>query len=129
MCRLVDLPGYGYAKVPRVVKERWEENVDEYLRTRRSLKGLVLVMDVRHPLKEKDREMIEWATTCEVPTHVFLTKADKLKSGEARRTLKEVKEALQQYGDHVTIQLFSSMDRIGLDEAKAVLNEWFCAGD
>lgn len=127
-CRLVDLPGYGYAKVPRVVKERWQGNVDEYLRSRRSLKGLVLVMDVRHPLKDMDCEMIDWATKCNVLTHVFLTKADKLKAGEARRTLKTVQEELKRYGDHVTIQLFSSMDRTGLDEARAVLNEWFCNG-
>ncbi|OGO96555.1 MAG: YihA family ribosome biogenesis GTP-binding protein [Coxiella sp. RIFCSPHIGHO2_12_FULL_44_14] len=126
-CRLVDLPGYGYAKVPRMVKERWGQLVDDYLRDRRSLKGLVVVMDIRHPLKEMDREVIDWTVKCKVPTHILLTKADKLTSSVARKTFKEVQEALTHYRERVSIQLFSSMDRTGLDEIKAVLDEWFCS--
>jgi len=125
-CRLVDLPGYGYAKVPFVVQERWEKAVDEYLRTRDSLKGLMLIMDIRHPLKDMDCDMIKWAVKCKVPTHILLTKADKLKPQAARKSLKEVQEALKRHGRHVTIQLFSAMDRTGLDDAKAVLDTWFC---
>ena len=124
--RLVDLPGYGYAKVPRTVAARWGETVDEYLRTRQSLKGLVLIMDIRHPLKDMDNDMLKWVVKCKVPTHILLTKADKLKPQAARKSLKEVEDALKRYGKRVTIQLFSSMDRTGLDEAKAHLDTWFC---
>lgn len=125
-CRLVDLPGYGYAKVPRVIKERWEQTLDGYLRSRRSLKGLVIVMDIRHPLKEMDMDVIKWSVKCKIPLHILLTKSDKLKSSAARKTLKEVQEALETCKGKVSIQLFSSLDRTGLDEAKAVLDEWFC---
>lgn len=124
--RLVDLPGYGYAKVPRTVKERWEQMVDGYLKKRRCLKGLVVVMDIRHPLKEMDEDIIVWAVKCELPIHILLTKVDKINAPAARKTLKEVQEALSLYGDKITLQLFSSLNRTGLDEGKAVLNEWFC---
>lgn len=127
-CRLVDLPGYGYAKVPRVVKERWEQTLDGYLRNRHSLKGLVIVMDIRHPLKEMDLAVITWAMKCKIPSHILLTKADKLKPHAARKTLKEVQEALSRYQNRVTVQCFSSLDRTGLEDAKATLNEWFCQG-
>ena len=124
--RLVDLPGYGYAKVPRMIQQRWEQNTNHYLETRQCLKGLVLVMDIRHPLKETDRQIIAWTASCGVPLHIPLTKADKLNSSAARKTLKEVKEALNSYGeDVITIQLFSSLARTGLDEAKRCLDEWF----
>lgn len=125
-CRLVDLPGYGYAKVPLMVKERWEQLIDKYLRNRKSLKGLVVIMDVRHPLKEMDRSVIDWAMKCKIPIHILLTKTDKLKPAAARKTLKEVQEGLKRYGKRITIQLFSSMDRTGLDDIKTVLNQWYC---
>jgi GTP-binding protein len=124
--RLVDLPGYGYAKVPLKVKERWMENVDNYLRDRECLRGLVVVMDIRHPLKETDEKMIDWATECSLPTHILLTKSDKLKPSAARKVLREVQEALSAYGELITVQLFSSIERTGVDEARDVLNQWFC---
>lgn len=125
--RLVDLPGYGYAKVPLSVKERWMANVDEFLRTRDCLKGLVVVMDIRHPLKELDQQVIAWAVDCHLPTHVLLTKADKLKPAEQRKALREVNEKLQDiYGNTaLTTQLFSSIETLGVDEAKIVLDRWF----
>lgn len=123
--RLVDLPGYGYAKAPRTVQERWENTVDKYLQKRRCLKGLIIIMDIRHPLKEMDQAMIEWAVKCEVPTHILLTKVDKLTQSAAKKTLKEVEDALSQYGNKISLQLFSSLDRTGLDEVKIVLNNWF----
>ena len=123
--RLVDLPGYGYAKVPRMVQERWEELVDSYLKERCSLKGLVVVMDVRHPLKEMDADVIKWAFDYDVPLHILLTKSDKLSQSAAKKTLNEVEAKLTPYGNHTTLQLFSSHDRTGLDAAKAVLNEWY----
>lgn len=125
-CRLVDLPGYGYAKVPLMVKERWELLIDEYLRKRKSLKGLVVIMDIRHPLKEMDRAVIDWAMKCKIPIHILLTKTDKLSASAAKKTLKEVQEALKRYGKRISMQLFSSMDRTGLDDVKAVLDAWYC---
>lgn len=122
--RLMDLPGYGYAKVPRTVKERWEKSIDQYLQKRQSLKGLVVIMDIRHPLKELDQRLIEWAVDCELPIHILLSKSDKLKSGAARKVLKEVEEQMDVYGDLVTVQLFSSQDAQGLEAARHVLDQW-----
>ncbi len=122
--RLVDLPGYGYAKVPLAVKARWMDNVDEYLRVRECLKGLVIVMDIRHPLKELDQQVLSWAMNCGVPTHILLTKADKLTAGAARNALREVQQALAPCGEAVTVQLFSSIARTGVEEAKQVLTRW-----
>lgn len=122
--RLVDLPGYGYAKVPRTVQERWGNNINEYLQTRESLQGLVLIMDIRHPLKEMDQQLIEWTVQCDLPLHILLTKADKLSKNEVRNTLDSVVEALSLYGDTVSVQIFSSNDKTGLDEAVSVLNDW-----
>ena len=85
----MDLPGYGYAKVPRMVQERWEGLVNAYLKKRRCLKGLVIVMDVRHPLKEMDTSIIKWAVKCRLPTHILLTKSDKLSQSAAKKRLKQ----------------------------------------
>ena len=123
--RLVDLPGYGYAKVPLAVKQRWQRVLHDYLERRASLAGLVLVMDIRHPLKETDQQYIEWATLAEVPVHILLTKADKLTRGAAVSTLQQVRNALQRYGTLVTSQIFSSHDRSGLEEAVLQLDSWF----
>ncbi len=123
--RLVDLPGYGYAKVPLNIKERWQRTIDGYLQTRECLKGLVLIMDIRHPLKEIDRDVIAWTLGCEIPIHILLTKADKLKPAPARKVLKEVQAELDLYGDLISLQLFSSLDHTGLEEAQAQLSKWF----
>lgn len=127
--RLVDLPGYGYAKVPRLVRERWQQTTNEYLQTRQSLRGLVVVMDMRHPLKESDQEIIAWAASCGVALHIVLKKTDKVKPAAARKALKEVQLALVQYGDLISIQLFSSLSRLGLDDMRSVLNDWFCESE
>lgn len=126
--RMVDLPGYGYAKVPLSIKKRWEETVDKYLQNRHCLRGLVLVMDIRHPLKSMDLQLIEWTTACKIPTHVLLTKADKLSQSQAKQTLLEVKKALERFSELVTVQLFSALERVGLEEARDHLEAWF-AGD
>lgn len=123
--RLVDLPGYGYAKVPRVVKERWEQNIDAYLQSRACLHGLILVMDIRHPLKELDVTVINWTVKCKVPLHILLTKADKLSNQAAKKALREVEEALEKYGKKVSVQVFSSIKRIGLEEVQEKLDQWF----
>ena len=123
--RLVDLPGYGYAKVPLAIKHRWQKTLTTYLERRVSLKGLVMVMDVRHPLKESDQQLIVWASQSSVPVHVLLTKSDKLNRGAGINTLIQVEKALEQYQENVTVQLFSSHDKTGLDDAIALLDSWF----
>lgn len=122
--RLVDLPGYGYAKAPAVVSQRWMEKVNDYLQTRKCLHGLVLVMDIRHPLKEQDQRIIEWCAQCQLPVHILLTKADKLKRGPALNVLQQVQNAIAKYDSLITAQLFSSHDRTGLDIAHQKLTTW-----
>jgi GTP-binding protein len=122
--RLVDLPGYGYAKLPLATKQRWQKNINEYLQKRKCLKGLVLIMDIRHPLKEYDQQCIEWAIRSDIPIHILLTKADKLNRGAAINTLIEVRRAFEQ-NEKITVQLFSSLSRIGLEEALMQLDSWF----
>lgn len=125
-CRLVDLPGYGYAKVPVAVKQHWQQHLDDYLRERKSLAGLVLVMDVRHPLKEFDLMMVEWCKQSSFPLHILLTKADKLKRGPAKSTLLKVRKQLKEaLGDLGSVQLFSALKGDGVDELREKLNGWF----
>jgi len=120
---LVDLPGYGYAKVPPAVKKRWEENLTRYIETRDSLKGLILLMDIRHPLTPFDRQMLEWTQYIQLPLHILLTKADKLTRGAATNTLLQVKKQLTEL-ENVSVQLFSVPQRLGLTEAWKKLDEW-----
>lgn len=126
--RLIDLPGYGYAKVPRTIKERWQKTVDEYLEARQCLRGLVLVMDIRHPLKEGDQQLLAWSVKCEVPAHILLTKADKLNASEARKALKEVITALEPFGATITVQIFSALQMQGIETAQTHLDAWFSSG-
>ncbi|BFM10011.1 hypothetical protein R50072_01640 [Simiduia litorea] len=125
--RLVDLPGYGYAKVPLAMKIEWEKHLSQYLQERKSLAGMVLMMDVRHPLQEFDTTMINWAVSAEMPVHILLTKADKLKKGPAQTMLLNVRKHLKEAkaDDLVSVQLFSSLKRTGLPELNVVLNRWF----
>ncbi|NAW34555.1 ribosome biogenesis GTP-binding protein YihA/YsxC [Halomonas alimentaria] len=122
--RLVDLPGYGYAKVPESVKLEWQRHLSDYLQRRASLKGLVLVMDVRHPLSEFDQTMLGWADAQEMPVHILLTKADKLKRGPAASALQQVRSRLREWEDLVSIQLFSSLKGQGIEELEARLDAW-----
>ena len=124
--RLVDLPGYGYAKVPKAMKARWDQNLAEYLQGRQSLKGLILLMDIRHPLREYDWQMLAWSAECCMPVHVLLTKADKLKKGPAKSTLLQVRKILHEEGlDELTsVQMFSALKRSGIEELESVLCQW-----
>jgi len=122
--RLVDLPGYGYAKVPQAIKHEWQKQMEIYLRERQSLRGLIQLMDVRHPLQEFDKLMLNWAHQAEMPVHILLTKADKLKKGPAKSSLLKVQKETAHYGDTISIQLFSSLKNTGLGELKIVLNQW-----
>jgi len=124
--RLVDLPGYGYAKVSREQKELWQRYLSEYLRERRCLHGLILLMDIRHPLQEFDTTMLNWATNSNMAVHILLTKADKLSRGQAGSQLQTVQREIKNAGLHqlVSVQIFSSLKNTGLDELKAKLQTW-----
>jgi GTP-binding protein len=122
--RLVDLPGYGYAKVPEAVKRAWGRQIEQYLQNRQSLRGLILLMDVRHPLTEFDQRIIQWGMAADMPVHILLTKADKLKKGPAKSTLLKVRGALAGHADLVSIQLFSALKKTGLEELQRVLHAW-----
>jgi GTP-binding protein len=122
--RLVDLPGYGYAKVSEAVKRQWQGELAAYLEQRHSLRGLILLMDVRHPMKEFDRQMLEWCGHQGLPVHILLTKADKLKRGAAAKSLQQTRKECGFYGEMVTLQLFSSHNRQGVGEAHGVLDQW-----
>lgn len=122
---LVDLPGYGFAKVPLKLKKEWDKNLSTYLQERKSLRGLILLMDIRHPMQEFDTMMINWAVEVEMPVHILLTKADKLKKGPAKNTLFAVTKTLKEakVDDLVSVQLFSSLKKEGIGQLKSVLNE------
>jgi GTP-binding protein len=119
--RLIDLPGYGYAKVPDAVRDRWRRSIDVYLRERESLRGLVLIVDSRHPLKEFDRQMLAYCNDVGLACHILLTKADKLSRSEATRTLAAVRKECTAQGWPATAQLFSVLAKTGFDEARAAL--------
>jgi GTP-binding protein len=118
---LVDLPGYGYAKVPEELRAHWQQFINGYFQTREALKGLVVVMDVRHPLREFDQAMLDYARARGLPAHCLLTKADKLSRGAAMSTLQVVKRDL---GGVASVQLFSAENKQGIDEARAVVTGW-----
>ncbi|MDC9724657.1 MAG: ribosome biogenesis GTP-binding protein YihA/YsxC [Gammaproteobacteria bacterium] len=122
---LVDLPGYGYAKVPEKMKIRWQQTLGKYLETRQSLRGLMLMMDIRHPLKEFDLQMVKWANNANLDVHILLTKSDKLKHGAAMATLHTVNAKLKEQTLTATVQLFSSLKRTGKEEAIEQLDRWF----
>lgn len=122
--RLVDLPGYGYAAVPEAMKIKWQKELESYLISRKSLTGLVLLTDIRHPLKYFDEQMLHWAKDGQLPVHVLLTKADKLKRGAAKAILLDTKRTLDKLNLPFSIQLFSALDKIGIDELAAVMGNW-----
>lgn len=121
---LVDLPGYGYAKVPEAVKLEWGRFIESYLVHRATLQGLVLVMDIRHPLTEYDQVMLRWAHSRDLPVHVLLNKSDKLKRGAAKNTLLKVRKELAEL-ESVSVQTFSALNKEGLDECWQLLEYWF----
>ncbi|MBT5835713.1 MAG: YihA family ribosome biogenesis GTP-binding protein [Hellea sp.] len=125
--RLVDLPGYGFAKVPIIVKRNWDRNLAGYLQERQSLVGVVILMDIRHPLQKYDWQIIRWASESKMPIHLLLTKSDKLTRGAINNVLLSVEEELakEKLSASFTIQAFSSIKKFGLDELKQKLTIWF----
>ncbi len=122
--RLVDMPGYGYAKVPLAMKRRWERSMEEYLQGRESLRGLILIMDVRHPLKPFDRQILHWAEAAAMPVHILLTKADKLSRNKAAAALAAVRRELKAIEVVAGIQLFSALNKAGVEEARERVLDW-----
>ncbi len=128
--RLVDLPGYGYAKVPIPLKQHWQKHLEAYLGSRQSLRGLILMMDIRHPLTEFDQLMLDWSVASQMPMHILLTKADKLAFGAAKNALLKVQQDIRKrWGERVSIQLFSAPKRQGIEQAHAVLADWLQLGE
>jgi len=127
--RLVDLPGYGFAKVPLEMKKKWQKALGEYLEKRESLQGLVVLMDIRHPLKDLDRDLIEWAADSELPVLVLLTKSDKLSQGKASAEVLKVKKALAPLNADIKVQGFSSLKKTGAAQANTVICNWLSTND
>jgi len=123
--RLVDLPGYGYAEVPEEVKIKWQRALGEYLQKRNSLKGLVVLMDIRHPLKDLDQQMIQWAVASNIQVMLLLTKADKLASGARKTQLNMVRKAAESFGGDIEVETFSSLKKTGVDKLRLKLDSWF----
>lgn len=124
-CRLVDLPGYGYAQVSQTLRAQWQKSLADYLRNRRALRGIVLLTDIRHPLSEPDLILLDLAGQVGTAVHVVLTKADKLAFGARKQTLMKIQREMHGH----SVQLLSSTDNIGLDELAAKLDSWFAADE
>ncbi|MDG2950895.1 ribosome biogenesis GTP-binding protein YihA/YsxC [Exercitatus varius] len=124
-CKLVDLPGYGYAAVPEQMKLQWQKSLAEYLQKRECLGGVVILMDIRHPLKDLDQQMIEWAVSSDLAVLLLLTKADKLSQSERNKTVKMIREAILPFQGDIQVEAFSAQNKLGIDRLSAKLNEWF----
>ncbi|MBD3585827.1 YihA family ribosome biogenesis GTP-binding protein [Salinimonas sp. HHU 13199] len=123
--RLIDLPGYGFAQVPLAMKKKWQQSLGEYLQKRKSLKGLVVLMDIRHPFKDLDQDLIYWAVDAGIPVLAVLTKSDKLKSGKRKEQLMMAEEAALAFMGDVTVQTFSALSKQGLPELERMIMKWF----
>lgn len=123
--RLVDLPGYGYAKVPEKIKKEWQQFIESYMTERTTLAGLVIIMDIRHPMRDYDHIMLSWAEARQLPTHIILNKSDKLKHGIVTRTVLETRKALKEYDLPTSVQAFSSLKKIGVSDLANQLSTWF----
>lgn len=122
---LVDLPGYGYAAVPEAMKKQWQKSMSEYLQKRKALRGIVVTMDIRHPLKDHDRLILDWSTSANLPAIILLTKADKLGVTARSKALKEVKLLLSEFDGSFTVIPFSAWRGIGIDETRKLLSMWY----
>jgi len=121
---LVDLPGYGYAAVSKSLKEEWQGLMENFLRGRQSLKGVVIIMDIRHPLKDNDIQMIEWCNERSLEMHIVLTKADKLKKNQINKSLFMVQKYVANIETEISVQVFSSNTNLGLNELRQKISNW-----
>lgn len=121
--KLVDLPGYGFAKVSTQLQQQWQEDLSAYVEEREVLKGMIVLMDIRHPMQPLDEQMVAWCYQLNLPVHVLLTKADKMSRNQGMQTLFKVQKLLHPYPE-TTIQLFSATNRTGLEDAWSKLDEW-----
>lgn len=122
---LVDLPGYGYAKVPEKVKTNWQQLINDYITTRNSLRGIVLMADIRHAIKKLDQVMIDWVCYHNIPMHILLTKSDKLSTSQANNTMLKIKKLTSEHKQLISIQTFSSLQKTGVDEAREKITSWY----
>lgn len=122
---LVDLPGYGYAAVPEAMKKKWQSSMAEYLQERKSLRGLVITMDIRTPLKDHDRLIIDWSVAANLPALILLSKADKIGANARKEAVGEVKHLLSEFGGNFTVIAFSALKKIGIDETRDIITRWF----
>ncbi|SUT87908.1 ribosome biogenesis GTP-binding protein YsxC [[Actinobacillus] rossii] len=123
--KLVDLPGYGYAAVPEQMKLQWQKSLGEYLQKRHCLRGVVILMDIRHPLKDLDQQMIEWAVSSDLPVLLLLTKADKLSQSARSKTVKMAREAILPFQGDIQVEPFSALSKLGIDRVATKLDSWF----
>ena len=122
--RLVDLPGYGFAKVPLAMKNEWQKLMTQYLSEQKALNGLVVIMDIRHPLNETDWQMLQWCDHYDLPAHILLTKADKVKRGAQQNSKLNTQKLLKEAKTNASVQVFSALNKTGLDELVIKLNDW-----
>lgn len=123
--RLVDLPGYGYAKVPIKMRKHWDQEINNYLMKRQSLIGVVIIQDIRHPMKDFDKQMITWAFNSGMRSHVILNKCDKINNGKIKQTLVDVKKQIKALSPTTTCQTFSALRRVGTEELSTIAKSWF----
>lgn len=126
---LVDLPGYGYAQVPEEMKRKWQESLTEYLQKRESLKGLVILMDIRHPLKDIDRQLLNWAVSNDLEVLVLLTKADKFNPAPRKTIVQQVRRDVVMFGGNVRVEAFSALKGLGIDTLAEVLTGWYLSAE
>ncbi len=123
-CRLVDLPGYGYAKVPKRMKAHWGQLIADYLSRRASLRGVVVIMDVRRPFTDLDQQLVDWCAGAGLAVHVLLTKCDKLSRGAGSQALGKARRLVSNQSLAINLQLFSALKSIGTEEARNQLIQW-----
>lgn len=122
--RLVDLPGYGFARVPAAIQRQWELTLRRYLAERASLAGLVVVMDIRHAFRDLDLHLLEWAEAARLPVHLLLTKADKLGRGRQNEALRAARGRCGEMASGVSVQLFSAPKKLGVDALRERVAQW-----
>jgi len=118
------LPGYGFAQVPLAIKKKWQETIHEYMAERQNLVVLVLLMDIRHPLTDLDRQIVEWASDSELATQILLTKADKFKNGKMKATVLQVERELKKIPGNFAVEPFSSLNYLGVDKMRSQMAQW-----